>query len=652
MALNECKESENNSTTSPAACLLITNKQGNNDVDQIPRKLVTDTDEPEGIFQNSSESTDCEPRMLDINGPEIQQQDDSGIELESQIIQTENVDGNVNGMATCDSVVENNHVNGEHSDSVFKEHMNSNEKHFCTSEMENGKQNGKMDGEKRDPVPQRRKSCPEPSGMRLSLSLPISADDMTEESTSSSALSIEEITKMARKMSRPTLHKEGHVRDEDLHVEHSPPHFAKQTTREFQNRYRPVSENLRYVSSDRLSSALSPRNRGMAHAFSQDENTRFVKKKSPSVYNQIQQNVESDNVLNITAIESQVINANEMTDEQRALNDITAMTRKATRPTVGSLELPSSGKARSKSVTQIKSSPLSPALSPVRSPMNERSPGQVFHYPEHHDVKTRSKSLAHVSLSTNPALSPGRSSLSRSSSTSSSSDYSPMNNVPDPCYRCWKTVYPLDKVGPIRKVLFHKICFKCFECGTSLSLQNYCQNPDDKMDKAVYCKSHQPIVESSHVTLEDRNLNITMNYPKVSSGYNSNIRVPEEDRRHSANIRPLSIRGAVTVPKLDIVCGDSLNDSFSSRTHPLSNRGTPRSLDTNGNEFDEPIVETRSRQTAMINSPRHLSLADDIKLTPVWSRSALNAAHLDIASVNRNNSRNFYSYGSDAWNNL
>ncbi|OWF55704.1 uncharacterized protein LOC110456107 [Mizuhopecten yessoensis] len=275
-------------------------------------------------------------------------------------------------------------------------------------------------------------------------------------------------------------------------------------------------------------------------------------------------------------------------NEFQVLTDITALTRKATRPKVKDLDFkPKSNLKRSKSVMQI-SSPTVPALSPIgdRSPMSR----------------------------------------SRSSSTTSPPDYMSYaftyQTDEDACFKCGKTVYQLDKVGPIRKVLFHKQCFRCCTCGSALTVKNYFQNFNDKSDKQVYCRNHKPSEGKGSVSLDDRSISVILNHPKLDTHNNTIIRGPEEDR-HKPNHH--GFRGAATTPKLDVVCKqwDEVNKSFMERLEETSPRGRNDVLKLNPSE-------ARS----------------------VWSRSAMGAASLDFGTPNpRRNIHHFYqkSKSSSTW---
>jgi hypothetical protein len=46
------------------------------------------------------------------------------------------------------------------------------------------------------------------------------------------------------------------------------------------------------------------------------------------------------------------------------------------------------------------------------------------------------------------------------------------NYMDSNCLRCGKTVYPTDKIGPLKDYsFFHSGCFRCVECGSKLTLK-------------------------------------------------------------------------------------------------------------------------------------------------------------------------------------
>lgn len=275
-----------------------------------------------------------------------------------------------------------------------------------------------------------------------------------------------------------------------------------------------------------------------------------------------------------------------VSDLMKKLTNLTAQTRLATRPSLGNVE----------------------GYEPSPSPM------------------MRSQSV--MSVSSPVALSPKyeRNPLSSSfsSSASSSSDIPVLSyhSVVDPCYRCWKTVYSLDKVGPIRKVLYHKLCFRCVVCNTMLSLNTYRQNVNDKTDVQVYCKKHVPSQESPHISLESKNLNVMMHHPKLDN-INTNIRGTKEDRRKSQSQFPLSIGRAVSTPRLDLICGPNEN----------SDSNNTSTLDRNGN--------VSLRELKMDDTPKS-----------VWSRSSFSAAKLDLTVPASGRTGSSLYRTVDAWNYL
>ena len=46
------------------------------------------------------------------------------------------------------------------------------------------------------------------------------------------------------------------------------------------------------------------------------------------------------------------------------------------------------------------------------------------------------------------------------------------NYMDSNCLRCGKTVYPTDKIGPLKDYsFFHSGCFRCVECSSKLTLK-------------------------------------------------------------------------------------------------------------------------------------------------------------------------------------
>jgi hypothetical protein len=58
------------------------------------------------------------------------------------------------------------------------------------------------------------------------------------------------------------------------------------------------------------------------------------------------------------------------------------------------------------------------------------------------------------------------------------------SNPPNPCARCGKTVYPMEKLVACNKI-YHNGCFKCKHCDGKLSLKGFAT-----IDGEPYCKPH------------------------------------------------------------------------------------------------------------------------------------------------------------------
>lgn len=70
------------------------------------------------------------------------------------------------------------------------------------------------------------------------------------------------------------------------------------------------------------------------------------------------------------------------------------------------------------------------------------------------------------------------------------------------CAKCDKTVYPAEELKCLDKV-WHKVCFKCWECGMALTMKNY-----KGYNKLPYCSAHYPQTKATVVadTPEQRRL--------------------------------------------------------------------------------------------------------------------------------------------------
>lgn len=84
------------------------------------------------------------------------------------------------------------------------------------------------------------------------------------------------------------------------------------------------------------------------------------------------------------------------------------------------------------------------------------------------------------------------------------------------CLRCNKTVYQMDKVGPLKDFTFyHQNCFKCRECGTKLTLKTYFNNQQSSDDHEVYCHRHCPKTGPGKLDNQSVGIRAALNAPKV-----------------------------------------------------------------------------------------------------------------------------------------
>ena len=93
------------------------------------------------------------------------------------------------------------------------------------------------------------------------------------------------------------------------------------------------------------------------------------------------------------------------------------------------------------------------------------------------------------------------------------------------CLRCGKTVYPTDKIGPLKDFsFFHSGCFRCIECSSKLTLRTYFNNQHSQEDKEVYCSTHVPKIGPGRFDKDSMGIKSAMNAPKSASYVNEQIR--------------------------------------------------------------------------------------------------------------------------------
>ncbi|CAG5120730.1 unnamed protein product [Candidula unifasciata] len=119
----------------------------------------------------------------------------------------------------------------------------------------------------------------------------------------------------------------------------------------------------------------------------------------------------------------------------------------------------------------------------------------------------------------------------------------------DDCIRCNTKVYPMERMGPIKDAVYHKRCFTCVSCGTTLNLKNFHHNPNEADDPSVFCASHRP-----------------------------------KERAHSCDTNTMSIRSALTTPKLDKVNGQIRTDRHPSEVLARSGYNLPTASGLNSTQ--------------------------------------------------------------------
>lgn len=99
------------------------------------------------------------------------------------------------------------------------------------------------------------------------------------------------------------------------------------------------------------------------------------------------------------------------------------------------------------------------------------------------------------------------------------------NYIESHCLRCKKTVYPTDKIGPLKDyTFFHSGCFRCIECQSKLTLKTYYNNQHSSEDKEVYCHTHVPKIGPGKFDGESMGIKSAMNAPKSGPYVNEQIR--------------------------------------------------------------------------------------------------------------------------------
>lgn len=186
--------------------------------------------------------------------------------------------------------------------------------------------------------------------------------------------------------------------------------------------------------------------------------------------------------------------------------------------------------------------PVTYTASPEAYPRGEARRGSSLSGSKSEDDQATSGVGSSISSSTSP---PGSSPTSPFAADRTESQW---NTLPcyerpikkDLCLRCNKKVYPMEQVGPIKDVLYHKNCFTCVSCGTKLHLKNFHHNPNDMDDLNVFCVTHRP-----------------------------------KDRPLSCDANAVHIKAALSAPKLDKVNEQIRGDRYPSEVLARSTYSQP-----------------------------------------------------------------------------
>ena len=85
----------------------------------------------------------------------------------------------------------------------------------------------------------------------------------------------------------------------------------------------------------------------------------------------------------------------------------------------------------------------------------------------------------------------------------------------DKCLRCNNQVYALERIGPIKGNIYHKICFKCLTCDRQLDLKTYYTNQINLEDRQIYCRTHAPKTGKGVFGSDNVYIQTILNAPKL-----------------------------------------------------------------------------------------------------------------------------------------
>ena len=104
--------------------------------------------------------------------------------------------------------------------------------------------------------------------------------------------------------------------------------------------------------------------------------------------------------------------------------------------------------------------------------LGSRAAGVTAHQPAEHLHKYLTKPFSSSFAATSPPPPPSSEVVLPAPTMFRAGNY-----IDNSCLRCRKTVYPTDKIGPLKDyTFFHSGCFRCIECNSKLTLKTYFNN--------------------------------------------------------------------------------------------------------------------------------------------------------------------------------
>lgn len=157
----------------------------------------------------------------------------------------------------------------------------------------------------------------------------------------------------------------------------------------------------------------------------------------------------------------------------------------------------------------------------------------------------------------------------------------------DKCYNCSKKVYPMEKLGPVKGVVYHKTCFKCKTCNTILTLKNFTHSQIDSFDLNVYCKSHQPLSSEKGTKLDSQSFEIksALQAPKKDVIAGEANKVPVH--KYSYDVTCRELEHAKHAPVADLKSGVKARSNAWDKT----NRDQYKEFPSSVVKHDTPVPE-------------------------------------------------------------